>query len=251
MGRSRRRETSAELRAHLEDLADELRGAGHPDGAIQEIVGRRFGEPREIAREFAEVYRAERVAAYAGAVLVMLVASLAAVGLAISTLQLFIPTASHGSAASAFSGMRYEAIGFVALTWGYCGIYFAERFFQKHRLACAAAVNLIAFAAAAAALDALAPGHVAIATVAFLCAATARILQRTNMRFAWFVGTAVPLSLAWGRIGPLINSGNNLASWQMACLVWLGMTLACWAMTSLAELFERAVFPRLDPHHGN
>jgi hypothetical protein len=43
---------------------------------------------------------------------------------------------------------------------------------------------------------------------------------------------------------------RHLASWQMGCLVWLGMTLSCRAMTSLTDFFDRAILPPVGVEAG-
>jgi hypothetical protein len=247
----RRRELAAELNSHMEDLVDEVRAAGQYEGEVQEIVCQRFGNPEEIERAFADTYRTERIAAYAGILAALVVVSLAAVAVVISTLQLFIATWSGTTLSVAFSGMRWEAVGFLALTWGYVGIYIGERLFRQYRLVSAVTVNVFLFATAALGLHYLVRGHGVAAAVAYVCAGMVRILQRSNVRFIWCAGTAVPLSFAWLLAGPLVRSNSHLASWEVGLMVWLGMTLSCGAMTSITEFFDREIFTMLYLNSGN
>src|SRR5262249_59871392 len=60
----RRGEVARELRAHLEDAIEEARAAELCEPDIAQLIARRFGGPEEIARRFADVYRAERRAGY-------------------------------------------------------------------------------------------------------------------------------------------------------------------------------------------
>src|SRR5258708_10191705 len=56
----RRKEVLRELKAHVEDFILVSRDAGHGDEETRRLVLANFGDPREIARQFAWVYRRER-----------------------------------------------------------------------------------------------------------------------------------------------------------------------------------------------
>jgi|SRR5580658_615769 hypothetical protein len=56
----RRQEIQRELRAHMEDFAATARGAGHQEDEIETLLRSHFGDPEEVAEEFAWVYRHER-----------------------------------------------------------------------------------------------------------------------------------------------------------------------------------------------
>jgi len=79
----------------------------------------------------------------------------------------------------------------------------------------------------------LMPQHAVLPLVAFTCAAFGRLLQRVEIPFVWFGGTALPLLIAWGLFGPLISG------WQFPWLVWLGLTVSCKALREIVRLFER------------
>jgi hypothetical protein len=83
---TRRRELSRELRAHMEDFVIAGRQSGRDEEDIERLLLERFGDPRQIARQFAWVYRRERAALHLGGflistVLVSLVISAAAIGM--------------------------------------------------------------------------------------------------------------------------------------------------------------------------
>jgi hypothetical protein len=242
---AKRRELAAELSSHVEDLIDEVRAAGHDDTSVQRIVCQRFGHPEEIGRAFAETYRTERIAAYTGFFSLLAIVSLAAVGSVISTLQLLVAIYSGAPPSVAFHGMRWEIVGFLALTWGYVGMYFAELLFRRCRLVSAVAINAFLFLPLVLVLRHFTLVHVAAPVVAFVCGGMVRILQRLNMRFLWCAGTAIPLLLAWLSVGPVVDGDGYLASWEVGVVVWMGMTLSCAAMTSLTKLFDRRVFASL------
>src|SRR5580704_417557 len=56
----RRREIQRELRAHIEDFIAAAHEAGRNRGEIEQLVLANFGDPAQIARGFAWVYRHER-----------------------------------------------------------------------------------------------------------------------------------------------------------------------------------------------
>src|SRR5260370_8213740 len=66
----RRREVLRELRAHVEDFVSAGRQSGRGEEDIERLLLERFGDPRQIARQFAWVYRRERAALCLGAFLI-------------------------------------------------------------------------------------------------------------------------------------------------------------------------------------
>src|SRR5215831_3473171 len=67
---TRRREVLRELRAHVEDFVSAGRQSGRSEADIERLLVERFGNPRQIARQFAWVYRRERAALHLGAFLI-------------------------------------------------------------------------------------------------------------------------------------------------------------------------------------
>jgi hypothetical protein len=86
-GKKRRCEVAKELRAHLEDLGEEVRSRGYDDEAIVRIVKMRFGEPQEIAAAYASVYAPERWARRIFQAALLLTISTIAVAVVLSTVQ--------------------------------------------------------------------------------------------------------------------------------------------------------------------
>src|SRR5580698_4724602 len=79
----RRREIQRELRAHIEDFILAAHEAGRNQNEIEQLVLANFGDPGQIARGFAWVYRHERrrlrVLAYMLSTLLLASALLAAI----------------------------------------------------------------------------------------------------------------------------------------------------------------------------
>jgi len=56
----RRREVVRELRSHIDDFVLAARAAGHDEDEIERLVRASFGDPRQMGRNFAWVYRRDR-----------------------------------------------------------------------------------------------------------------------------------------------------------------------------------------------
>jgi hypothetical protein len=86
-GNKHRCEVAKELRAHLDDLADEVRSQGYDNEAAARIIRMRFGEPQEIAAAFSSVYAPERWARRILQSTILFAASTIAVVVVIGTVQ--------------------------------------------------------------------------------------------------------------------------------------------------------------------
>lgn len=236
-GNKRRSEVAKELRAHLDDLAEEARSQGYADEAIARIVRMRFGEPEEVAAGFASVYKPERLAKRILQSAILLTASTMAVVVVIGTVQSIAAICTATSIVSTLRDIHREVFGFAAITAGYCSLYAGERLFPRS-LARAVLPSVTLGLWLAAVFVWLIPQHAALPLVAFTCAAFGRLLQRVEMPLVWFAGTALPLLIAWALCGPLIPG------WQFPWLVWLGLTISCKTLREIVRLFERVFVER-------
>jgi hypothetical protein len=236
-GNKHRREIARELRAHLEDLAEDVRSQGYDDAAAARIVRMRFGDPEQVAATFASVYAPERWARRILQSTVLFAASIIAVVVVISAVQSVAAMCTAESILSTFRDIHREVFGFAAIAAGYCSLYAGERLFSTSRLR-ALLPSVTLGLGLAAAFAWLIPQHAALPLVAFACAASARLLQRIKIPFVWFAGTALPLLTAWALFGPL------LPGWQFPWLVWLGLTISCKALGEITRLFERVFVER-------
>ena len=231
-GSKRGREVAKELRAHLDDLAEEARSQGYDEEGAARIVRMRFGEPEEIAAAFASVYAPERWATRILQSAILLASSTLAVMVVVGTVQSIAAVFSSGSIVSTLRALHQESFGFAAITAGYCSLYAGERLFPASLAK--AVLPSVALGLCLAALFAwLVPQHAALPLVAFACAASARLLQRLEIPFLWFAGTALPLLIAWVMIGRLIPCR------EFPWLVWPGLTISCKALREIVRLFER------------
>jgi hypothetical protein len=231
-GNKQRCEVAKELRAHLDDLAEDLRAQGYDEEGIARIVRMRFGEPQRVAAAFARVYAPERWAKRILESAILVAASTLVVVLVIATLQSIEAICTANSVVSTLRDMRWEVFGFGAITAGYCSLYAGERLFPTS-LTRAVLPSLTLGLWLAALFTWLIPQHAALPLTAFACAASGRLLQRVQIPFVWFAGTAAPLLITWALLGRLIPA------WQFPWLVWLGLTVSCKALWEITRLFER------------
>ena len=111
-GNKRRREVEKELRAHLDDLAEEARSQGYDDEAAARIVRMRFGEPEEVAAAFASVYAPERLAKRILQSAILVTVSTVAVVVVIGTVQLIAAICTATSVLSILRDLHREACRF-------------------------------------------------------------------------------------------------------------------------------------------
>ena len=231
-GNKRRCEVEKELRTHLEDLAEEARSQGYDDEAAARIVRVRFGEPEEVAAAFASVYAPERLAKRILQSVILVTVSTVSVVVVIGGVQSVAAVCTASSVVSTLRDIHLEFFGFGAIVAGYCSLYAGERLFPTS-LAGALLPSVIVGLWLAAVFGWLIPQHAALPLTAFTCTASGRLLQRVQIPFVWFAGTALPLLIAWALFGPLISG------WQFPWLVWLGLTISCKALREIVRLFER------------
>jgi hypothetical protein len=129
----RRREVRRELRAHVEDFVSAGRHSGRGEEDIERLLLERFGDPRQIARQFACVYRRERAALHLGGflistVVVSLVISAAAISMQAGMMLGF------GAPARVVFGSRHTAVvalDVLASAAAYLGLLSLGRFFKR------------------------------------------------------------------------------------------------------------------------
>lgn len=231
-GHKRRGEVAKELRAHLDDLAEEVRSQGYDGETAARIIRMRFGGPEEIAAAFASVYAPERWARRILQSAILFAASTITVIVVVSTIQAIAAMFTSTTILATLRSMPQEIFGFGAITAGYCSVYVGERLFPGS-LVRAALPSVALGLSLAVVFTWLIPQHAALPLVAFLCAASARLLQNLKKPFLWYAGTALPLLIAWMLFGRLIPC------WEFPWLVWLGLTITCKALREVVLLFER------------
>lgn len=231
-GRKSGREVAKELRAHLEDLEEEARFQGYDAGAIGRMVAMRFGEPEEIAAAFTSVYWAERQARRMVQSAILVIVSAVVAGVVVGTLQSLAAICSATPITSSARDFPAELFGVSAITAGYCSLYGGERLFPTS-LARALLPSLALGLGLAAIVYWRVPQHAVLPVAAYVCAASARLLQHVEVPFVWLAGTAAPLLAAGALFGPL------LYGWHFPWLVWVSLSVVCKALQEIVWLFEK------------
>src|SRR5262245_49572051 len=187
MSNRSRSEIARELRSHLEDATEVARAAGHDEAEIERIIASRFGEPEEIARRFADVYRTERLAVYFVSFFLLAAVSLVAVSAFVGAVQVTLAVGMGYSASWAFPARHlYLEIAMLAgLTLGYMSLYFTERLFRRWRLAKAFLLTGAVFIGAGTGLETwLLRSGIALG-VAFCCAVFVLALDMFCAKSHW------------------------------------------------------------------
>lgn len=235
VSRKARRELERELSAHLDDALEQTISDGHDEAAAFEIAYGRFGDPDDIAHDFANVNRFERIGKLILLSLVWMGISMITVGGMILSLQLLVAVFSGKPTANAFPYFGQELGAFASLVLGYMGLYMEEDLFEKSRLLKAAAINcpIFAFLAALASVG-LHWSTVSLA-LAFVSGMVVRALQQTAIRRAWILGPAIPIALVWLITGSVSGNHDHAPLLAAALLRWVGLTAACYSLTLLAR----------------
>jgi hypothetical protein len=147
----RRRAVLRELRAHVEDFVSAGRQSGRGEEDIEHLLAERFGDPQQIARQFARVYRRERAALYLGGFLISTVLVSLVISAAAIAMQAGIAFGSGAPVLGVF-GSRHtaiEALDILATAAAYVGLISLGRFFGRPLAVLAAvAAGLLALFAA-------------------------------------------------------------------------------------------------------
>jgi hypothetical protein len=233
----RRREVLRELRAHVEDFVSAGRQSGRAEADIERLLVERFGDPRQIARQFAWVYRRERAALHLGAFLI----STVLVSLAISAVAIAMQAGmafGFGAPILRVVGSRHtaiEALDILATAAAYIGLISLGRFFGSPLavLAAVAAGLLVVFAVAGIPPQFVLFGFANGALLRGIHTAVRRPVARLGAVLACFgVLSAVFFHPSWSA---LAVSATN----------WLIMGSAYYLMTHVTARVDRALLGRL------
>ena len=233
----RRREVLRELRAHVEDFVSAERQSGRCEEELERLLLERFGDPRQIAQQFARVYRRERAALHLGWFLI----STVVVSLVISAAAVFMQAGiMFGSGAPATAVLQSRHTAFVvfdilASAGAYLGLLFLGRFFGRPlaALAVVAAALLAVFAAAG-----LPP---TVILFGFSNGALLRGIQIAVRHPALRLGAALA---CFGVLGMVFFHPSSSAL-AVTAASWLIMGSAYHLMTHVAARVDQAVLRRL------
>jgi hypothetical protein len=229
----RRREVARELRSHVDDFVAAARGAGHQDNEIERMVLENFGDPRQVGRNFAWVYRRQRAVLHAlvFGISTFAVAILTAAG--ILTAQAGIAKGFHLPFAIGSRHTIAEVSDIAATVAAYAGLVWVEKLFTRRPVLKSMAV-LVLLAAVALQL------RISFLPIGCLAAAFLRLSQVVLHRApARFVVTAACFGLCGVWLWTRWPSAQYSAWASFAS--WLAMGLGYQWMTDLAPRIDRGL----------
>jgi hypothetical protein len=245
----RRRDVERELRCHIEDFVAAAREAGRGQDEIEKLVLANFGDPGQIAEDFAWVYRHERrrlrVFAYTLST-VLLASSLLAAVLAMQAGLAF----GFGTPILRVLAGRHtviEALDILASVAVYLGLTALENLFESHRFQKAVflltgIVALLIVSCAAAGL------HTAFLIYGLVNGVFFRAIQLfVTPTFARLSIVVICFPLA-GLVLALLRSPVSQVAPAATCASWLVMGAGYQLMTHLAARVDAALFNGLQ--HG-
>jgi len=242
----RRREIQRELRAHIEDFVVAAREAGRDQDEIEQLVLANFGDPGQIARGFAWVYRHERrrlrVFAYTLST-VLLASSLLAAILATQAGLAF----GFGRPIMKVLLSRHTvivALDILASVAVYLGLTSLESFFERCRFQKAAVLlgailTIVILSCAAAGLHTT---FLVFGLVNGLFFRAVQLLAAPKVARVGIVVVCFPLA---GLVLALLRSPVSQVALGTTCISWLVMGVGYQLMTDLAARVDAALLSGL------
>jgi hypothetical protein len=236
-----RLEIQRELNAHLEDLAAAARQAGHREHEIEPIVLDRFGDPKEVADGFSNVYSYERHAFLTLCWLLTALTFTSCLLVAILTVQTGLALAFGTPFLQIIAG-RHTAIqaldisAFVAI---YLGSGSMEELFERHRfekaalLTCGIVAILIILCNAAGL-------HTGFLVYGLITGITLRIVRAFVFRAAARAGIVLACFALAGLGFALFGSQVSWVGLSATCVSWLAVGAGYLLMSSLVPRVDAA-----------
>lgn len=237
----RKREIERELRAHIEDYVLIASEAGRSEADIERMVLAAFGDPHEIARLFAWVYRRERAILR---ISVFLLSTLAGGGL-ISAVALALQTSwAIGSGVPiprAVGGrhLTFELLYIFSTATAYMGLVSLEQLFERGRLKKAVFLLALLFTVVGAAFAAF-NAHPESLAIGFASGVSLRAIQVFIKPRRARIGAAIGFFALFGIASACGQSGLTTNAIG-AITVWSAIGICCHLMTHLAARVDRAL----------
>jgi hypothetical protein len=237
----RRNDLSRELRAHIECIVSDARRVGHSGSEIERLVLARFGDPREMCRNFAWVYRGDRAAYRLAAFAISTLIVAIVIGFAMVAVQ----SALAGGFGQTLDRRRVstELLDMLATVVAYSALLSLEDLFFRRALPKAAG-SLVAAAAALAGVCAavsVKPAFVIFGLVnALFLRSVQAIIKAPGFRLVAVLACFAVFALALTRIEGLdYRRASMLVS-------WLALGAGYQLMTGLAERVGRGLLRRIE-----
>jgi hypothetical protein len=242
----RRREIQRELRSHMEDLVIAARAAGRDEHDIQRLVLSRFGDPRQIARGFAWVYRHERRALRIGIYTLSTVLLASVLVATILALQAGVAFGLGRPIMQVLASKHTlsEAFDIVASVAIYLGLASLENLFDANPFQKAACLLTLILAALMVSCDAA-----GLRANFLLYGLVNGVFFRALQLFVTpkIVRTGIVLvcfALA-GLLAGLLRSASSQAALAASCASWLVVGVGYQLMTHIAARLDAALRHRL------
>jgi hypothetical protein len=242
-----RREVAAELRSHLEDSMNEARRAGYDDEEAERFAVAHFGSPELVSRDFARVYRFERVRFYIVAFGSLIFASIVAVAGFTYLVQRMLVTnfgLQHRLWCFSPKHLASELLLVAGIIIGYFGLFFTRRLFSRGPMLKALVVVGIMFLLAAGLLQFCIEDCEPILAEAYICAVFISVIE---MRFGHWIAKFVLVALALTAFGTLLGVLNHLTSTpeiMVTGLIWTTIAVSSYGVALCTSLFDRHVLSR-------
>jgi hypothetical protein len=239
----RRQAVVRELSAHIEDFMLAARESEHADDRARTSALASFGDPEQIAREFACVYRRDWTVLRVWAFLLSIVTIASLVSATTLAAQAGIAI-GFGVPLAKILASRHTVIqilDIVSTVAAYLGLISLEKLFRRHRLQNAIAL-LAPTVAVLTALSAAAGAPVRFLVFGFVNAvffrATQVLIKNRGARFAF---TVACFALA-GLVSVQLQTGTFTRAIAVNCASWLVMGTGYQLMAKVAARVEAALF---------
>jgi hypothetical protein len=246
-GGKRRHEIQRELRAHIEDFIEAARERGHDRDEIERMVAASFGDPAQIARAFAWVYRRERAGARTAVFLVSTVAVTSLILGAILTLQTGIAIGFGNPLGRVLLSPHtaVEALDILFTVITYTGLVALEGLFRRNRSW--KALGLLALALAIVTVARLTVHfHAPFLIFGLVNGGFFRAIQvfvKNGAARTGIVAAALALFAAISLPAMTFHLPYALAG---TCASWLAMAAAYWRMPDAVARMDAALSHRLE-----
>jgi hypothetical protein len=243
----RRREIQRELRAHIEDFAAAARDGGREQHEIEQMALANFGDPGQIAQDFAWVYRYERrrLRAFTYALSTVLVAG--CLLLAILTIQAGLAFGLGTPIMKALASRHtvIEALDILASVGAYLGLTSLESVFESHRFQ-RATVLLTAIVAILMGSCAATGLHTTFLVFGLVNGVFCRAIQLFVTRKAARAGIVVICFPLAGVFLALLRAPVSRLALAATCVSWLVMGVGYLLMTDLSARIDAALLKGLE-----
>lgn len=238
----RRRDIERELRCHIEDFIVAAREAGCGQNEIEQQVLANFGDPSQIAHDFAWVYRHERrrLRVFAYVLSTVLIAS--SLFAAILTMQAGLAF-GFGTPIMRVVAARHtviEALDILASVAVFLGLTALENRFESHRFQKAAFLltGILAFLIVSSAAAGLHSGFLLFGLVNGVFFRAVQLFVSPTVARVGIVVVCFPLA---GLVLALLRSPVSQVALATTCVSWLFMGVGYQLMTDLAARVDAAL----------